>query len=1522
LAVVPAFALTIYTGVRDHQRQLAEVAEDSVRLARIVANDQERIIDGTRQILSDLAGVAEVRTGDPSKSRTFFALLMKQYRGYASFSVMAPDGRVLVSLPAADEPMNFSDRPWFQRALSTRDFSVGEYQVGQLTGKRVLVAAWPAADDSGRVVSIITAALDITWLNQIAATAQLPPGAVLVLVDRQGVVVARHPDLPGTLGRGLPDSALMARLAAQDEGTIDLTGADGMPRTYAFTPIRGRVDTGLRLAIGIPHDIAYGAIDRLQRRHLMGLVMVMVLTLVASWFGAERFVLRRVSVLLDATRKLAAGDRAARTAQPYSHSELGDLARAFDDMAGALEARQAERDRAENSLRESEARFRGFMDNSPVIAFVRDDAGGIVYANATLERYFGLQPGEWRGWVADRFWSPESAARFHAEALRVVSTGEMQQSVDDVVLSDGRRRYWLAVTFPLVDGQGRGLLGTMSLDLTEWREIQEALGRSERRYTQLVEQATDAIVMTDERYRFVAVNSATCRLTGYSREELLQRSIIDMLDPAELASTPLRLDELRQGQDVVSERRLRGKDGRVLYTEVSVRKLEGGGIQAVVRDVGGRRAAELALRESEERFRLLYQYLPLAYQSLGEDGTLVLVNDAWTALTGFRREDACGRQFVDMLVSESRGVFRDQFLRDIQSGEAHNLEVTLACPGDRQVTVSVDARLGRDAQGRLRTHCILHDVTAAHEAEARIRESEERYRTLFDDSPVSLWEEDFSGIKRHIERLGALGVADLDEHLRTHPEELADCVESVRVVDVNRATLALYGAENKSQVLAGLDRIVGQDGHDVFRRSIVALANGERSWASQGVNYTLDGDPISVALEWSLAPGAETTWSRVLVSATDVTERTRAEAALRESEARFERVFRSAPEIMGISTRSDGRCFDVNDAFVRELGYSREEAVGRTFEELNLWVAPVTRDGMLRLLDEHGVLHNLEVRLRRRSGAYLDAMLSIVPLSMGGEDCLLVHGVDVTAWRRAEQELRESQRVLATLMSNLPGMAYQCCLDPEWTMLLVSEGCRELTGYEPSDLVGNHTVSYGSLIHEDDREMVETGVRQAVAEGRPFRLTYRLITAGGKTRWVWEQGRAAQSSDSEAITLEGFIADVTDRKRAEDELHESAEQLRQAQKMEAVGRLAGGIAHDFNNLLTAILGYSDLILNRLAPDDPMAARVEEIRRAGERAASLTRKLLAFGRKQVLAPKVLALDAVLEELAPMLRRLIGEDLELRVVTGGAGNVKVDPTQMEQVVMNLIVNARDAMPRGGTVTIETASADLSAQDVQDRPGVEPGPFATFSMTDTGIGMDATTAARLFEPFFTTKGQGKGTGLGLSTVYGIVQQSGGFVTVHTALGSGTTFRIWLPRVDDAASEAPAARTLVETVSGTETILVVEDEEAVRRLIRATLERLGYSVVEATDGEAALQVWEEQGARVHLVITDVVMPHMDGPAFVERIRQSRPDIPVLYLSGYADDALLRRGGMAPGTPFLQKPFSSAALARLVRKVLDRARA
>jgi two-component system, cell cycle sensor histidine kinase and response regulator CckA len=399
----------------------------------------------------------------------------------------------------------------------------------------------------------------------------------------------------------------------------------------------------------------------------------------------------------------------------------------------------------------------------------------------------------------------------------------------------------------------------------------------------------------------------------------------------------------------------------------------------------------------------------------------------------------------------------------------------------------------------------------------------------------------------------------------------------------------------------------------------------------------------------------------------------------------------------------------------------------------------------------------------------------------------------------------------------------------------------------------------------------------------------------------------------------GYIRDLSERRAAEQALRESEEHLRQAQKMEAVGRLAGGVAHDFNNLLTAITGYGELMRRSLQEGEPLRAHLDEILKAAHRAADLTRQLLAFSRRQVLEPKVLDLNEVVGGMLPMLRRLIGENIELASkLQPDPGHVKADPGQVEQVIMNLAVNARDAMPDGGRLTLEIANVILDPVHARQQASIQCGRYVMLAVSDTGIGMDEKTQARIFEPFFTTKAQGKGTGLGLATVYGIVKQSGGYIWVYSEPARGTTFKVYLPRVDEAVASVQPPGASPESLRGWETILVVEDEEIVRSLTREILEAQGYNVLEAHHGPEALQICERYGDEIHLILTDVVMPQMSGPDLAVRIAALRPRIKVLYMSGYTDNAFAHLGASRVDTPCLQKPFTLESLTVKVREILD----
>jgi signal transduction histidine kinase len=444
------------------------------------------------------------------------------------------------------------------------------------------------------------------------------------------------------------------------------------------------------------------------------------------------------------------------------------------------------------------------------------------------------------------------------------------------------------------------------------------------------------------------------------------------------------------------------------------------------------------------------------------------------------------------------------------------------------------------------------------------------------------------------------------------------------------------------------------------------------------------------------------------------------------------------------------------------------------------------------------------------------------------------------------------------------------------------------------------------------RALLTHSLELCARDGTPFDIEGQLTTKRGRRVWVRVVGQAARDQSGVITRLQGSLQDISERHRLE-------EQLRQAQKMEAIGKLAGGVAHDFNNLLTVVLSYSALVLDSLKPADPLRTEIEQIQLAGQRAGELTRQLLAFSRQQVLRPRVIDLNQVLANLEKLLHRLIGEDVTLSYFKEPIGQLSADPGQIEQVIMNLVVNARDAMPNGGTITIETRNVELTAEYAAGHHGVVPGRYVMLAVTDSGVGMDAATRARVFEPFFTTKGQGEGTGLGLSTVWGIITQSGGHIWLYSEVGRGTTFRIYLPRVDLPLPAASAeSMTPAGSLRGTETILVVEDEEQVRNLVCTILRRQGYNVLQAQNGGEAFLICEQYSARIDLLLTDVVMARMTGRELAERLAPLRPQMKVLYVSGYTENSIVHHGVLDSGIAFLAKPITPVVLLRKVRELLS----
>ena len=882
-----------------------------------------------------------------------------------------------------------------------------------------------------------------------------------------------------------------------------------------------------------------------------------------------------------------------------------------------------------------------------------------------------------------------------------------------------------------------------------------------------------------------------------------------------------------------------------------------------------RRLALATLRESEARYRALLRHYPDGAVFLVDHGLRFLVADGQAlAAAGLDAGGLVGRTLREALPPAAADALEPYYRGALGGAECH------FTARERGRVYACDAVPVRAADGGVVGGMVVaRDVTERHAAE-------ERLALALEATEDGVWDWNLETGQVHFSPRCSTMLGHEPGH-----------------VEPNTGTLdAAVHPDDRAARNAALDAHLRGDTPQYVSEHRIRMRTGGHVWVlDRGKVVARDalGRPL-----------------RMVGAQSDLTARRAADAALEREAHLRQSLFEASADCVKLLAL-DGRVQAINESGLRLLEAERAATL-EGVELAALWSEPGAtrlREAVRTAAAGEGARFQGFCPTHKGTPRWWDVSVSPVRDETGTVTRLLAVSRDVTEVKVAEAAVRESEARLR-LALDVAGMIV-------WDRDLATDRVRhgalvsdDATPHVMADALGTYE-AFLAAVHPDDRAAVAQANADAVARRDDFSIEYRVLGAGGRARWNHTFGRAVAGVDGRPVRVVGVTRDVTERRTLED-------QLRQAQKMEAVGRLAGGVAHDFNNLLTVISANTAFARQTLAPDAPAVADLAEVEAAAARAADLTTQLLAFSRQQVLAPRHIDLNEVVADVERMLRRVLGADIAVATdLAAGGAPVYADPGQLTQVLMNLAVNARDAMPGGGRLTITTRAVTIGAADV--RPGLERGVYVALRVRDTGTGMDAETRARIFEPFFTTKEPGRGTGLGLATVYGIVKQSGGYIDVESGLGAGCTFTVLFPRTATAAEAATTATAAAARATlGAATVLLVEDDAAVRAVVRRMLQGGGYRVLEAERGGAALALAGAHAGSVELVLTDVVMPETDAGAMLAALRAQRPGLPALLMSGYSAEAVATRGALVEGTSLLRKPFTAAALLHRVREVID----
>ena len=1116
---------------------------------------------------------------------------------------------------------------------------------------------------------------------------------------------------------------------------------------------------------------------------------------------------------------------------------------------------------------ETDERFRALAD-LPVMMWGCNSVGRrtfhnrawLEFAGRTLEQVLADSRCNWI--------HPDDVPRWREAWQRSLTSQQTFSLEYRLRRADGRYRWILETAAPLLEnGVFAGFLATC-VDTTEHvdqrKQAELQLRATAERLKAILDCAPVGINISDRQGRFLENNAAFLRIIGYTQDELKDKTFYDITHPDDRPASRQHIDALMTGAVPFYEieKRYTRKDGQTVWVRVIGVRVDPDYTLGIVEDITERKQAAEQLQATAGRLQAILDHAPVGILINNRDGRLVECNAAHERITGRSAEELKGAAFADYTHPEDLARNLELF-QQLNDGKLPSLEIEkryLRKDGRVIWVRAIASLLSKDLNIG-----IVEDVTARKQAELQLRDTAERLKKILENAPVGIvignrqgFMEETNAAFQQMTGYSAEELRGMSFQTLTHPE----------------------------------DRPRNRD-------LVEGLMQGRVKTYDYEKRYLLKDDKVI----WVRVIGSRLDDDHKISIIEDITARKEAEEQLRQTEARLRRLIDS--NVVGVMlTNSRGAILDANNALHRMTGHTREEFDSLGWRDLTPAEYHALDEAALREIAETGAFRPFEKEFYRKDGSRL-------PVIVGGAategDEAIVFVLDLTERKKAQAEVERLARIVESADDAIVSLSL------DGTILSWNKGAERLFGYLRDEMIG---ASESILLPADSSREAET-VRQVVVTGKGVDHfgAVRITKAGEK--------KPIGLTISPLRDERGRIIGISKIGRDRTEIVKNAqleEQLRQAQKLEAVGRLAGGVAHDFNNLLMVISSYAQMLEDHLDPNHKLHKYTQEILKASERAASLTQQMLAFSRKQVLAPRIIDLNTAVEETMKMVQRVIGEHIELVFRPGKPlSPIEADLGQITQVLLNLCVNARDAMPAGGKLTIETQDVEIDAQAASLHQSFMPGKYVMLSVSDTGVGMTKEVQERIFEPFFTTKALRRGTGLGLSTVYGIVKQSGGYIWVYSEPSHGSCFKLYFPPAAGAVAQAKKKAGAHEGQG--ETILVVEDEEALRVAVCEHLKGHGYEILTAQNGQEAVQIAETHPGPIHLLLTDVIMPRMSGPEVANRLAEmpNRHNVATLFMSGYPRDAIMDHAVLQPGAPLIQKPFSLATLTARLREELQR---